>query len=201
MKKRKWTKRDKKVVRVAVQTKLTEVDILRERRVIEYILKIIEKYYKLDPDFVISKSRKRELVFGRQVAMYLMFRYTSCSLNRIGEVFNGKDHATVLHGKRTVANLMETEKKVKSEIEELEKIVELNLKVIEDDIDLSKDFYYVNFNNYESLMISGTKGMILTGFTDEELSKIKELFPEIIEQRTHQNTGLYILEKKHENTN
>lgn len=199
--KRKWQKRDKKVVRVANQLRLSEAEKLKEQRIIEYILKVVEKYLHVDSDFVTTKNRKRELVFARQVSMYLIFRYSTCSLERIGEVFNGKDHATVLHGKRTIANLMDTDKEVLRQINELERVIDLNIGIVRENIDLSKDFYYINFNDHISIQFGDKKGMILTGFSDEEIEKIKTLFYPFIESRLHKNTGFYILEKQHENTN
>lgn len=199
--KRAWKKRNKKTIRVAYKLKLSEATKLREERIIEYILKIVEKYYKVDSNYVTTKNRRRELVFARQVAMYLIFKYSTCSLERIGDVFNGKDHATVVHAKRTIGNLMYSDKEIKSQIEELEKVVELNIKAISENIDLKRDFYYINFNDYHSLMLEDGKGVILGGFSPEEITKIKEFFTDIIDSKEHKNTGLYILEKPNESTN
>lgn len=199
--KRYKTKREKKIVRVANQLRLSETVKLKEERIIEYILKIVEKYLQVDSNFVTTQSRRAELVFARQVSMYLIFRYSTCSLERIGAVFNGKDHATVIHAKKTISNLMDTEKKVKEQIKELEEIIELNIKAISENLDLQKDFYYINFNDYHSMIISENKGLILTGFDDKEIEKIKSMLENVVDSREHKNTGLYILEKYNEKTN
>jgi chromosomal replication initiator protein len=68
-----------------------------------------------------SKTRKREVVQARQIAMYFSKSLTKSSLANIGMHCGGKDHATVLHACRTVNNLMDTDKKFRSYIEELEK--------------------------------------------------------------------------------
>jgi hypothetical protein len=197
--KRSWNKRKKKVIRVVVQTKLTDADKLREQRTIEYILKIVQSTLKVDENFATTKNRKRELVYARQVSMYLIFRFSTCSLERIGEIFGGKDHATIIHARKTIANLMETDKSIYDQVMNLEEVVKLNIDMIKENLDLSKEFYYINFNNHVSIQLNEKKGMILTGFTEEEISKIKELFPPMQPLRKHQNTGLYILEKKEEN--
>jgi chromosomal replication initiator protein len=68
-----------------------------------------------------SKTRKREVVQARQIAMYFSKSLTKASLASIGAHCGGKDHATVLHACRTVNNLMETDKRFKIYIEEIEK--------------------------------------------------------------------------------
>ncbi|MHA1916274.1 MAG: helix-turn-helix domain-containing protein [Promethearchaeota archaeon] len=56
------------------------------------------------------KTRKREIVVARQIAMKLMRIHTALSLQAIGDFFN-KDHATVLHGSKNVDNWKETKDK------------------------------------------------------------------------------------------
>jgi chromosomal replication initiator protein len=68
-----------------------------------------------------SRTRKREIVQARQVAMYFSKSLTKSSLAKIGAQIGGKDHATVLHACKTVNNLMDTDKHFKSQIEDIEK--------------------------------------------------------------------------------
>lgn len=56
------------------------------------------------------KTRKREIVEARQVAMYLAKKNSKESLAQIGATIGKKDHATVLHACKTVENLKETSK-------------------------------------------------------------------------------------------
>ena len=55
------------------------------------------------------KTRKREIVQARQLAMFFSKQYTTASLATIGEEIGNKDHATVLHACKTVSNLHETD--------------------------------------------------------------------------------------------
>jgi chromosomal replication initiator protein len=48
------------------------------------------------------KSRKREYAEPRQVAMYLLAKYTTMTLKAIGDMFGGRDHSTVIHAQRAV---------------------------------------------------------------------------------------------------
>ncbi|MCC7050513.1 MAG: chromosomal replication initiator protein DnaA [Bacteroidia bacterium] len=88
---------------------------------IDYIQKVVCDYFQLPIDLMKSKTRKREVVQARQIAMYFSKNLTKSSLASIGMHCGGKDHATVLHACRTVNNLIETDKRFKSYIDELGK--------------------------------------------------------------------------------
>ena len=92
---------------------------------IDYIQKVVCDYFDLQIDLLKSKTRKREVVQARQIAMYFAKSMTKSSLATIGMHCGGKDHATVLHACRTVGNLMETDKRFKTYITELEKKISL----------------------------------------------------------------------------
>ncbi len=88
---------------------------------IDYIQKVVCDYFDLPIELLKSKTRKREVVQARQIAMYFAKSMTKSSLATIGMHCGGKDHATVLHACRTVNNLMDTDKRFRAYIEELEK--------------------------------------------------------------------------------
>ncbi|MCX6270534.1 MAG: chromosomal replication initiator protein DnaA, partial [Bacteroidetes bacterium] len=72
---------------------------------IDFIQKIICDYFNLPLESINSKTRKREIVQARQLAMYFAKKHTKSSLATIGLHCGNKDHATVLHACRTVVNL------------------------------------------------------------------------------------------------
>jgi chromosomal replication initiator protein len=88
---------------------------------VDYIQKVVCDYFNLSPDSLQSKTRKREIVQARQIAMYFSKTLTKSSLASIGAQIGGKDHATVLHACKTVNNLMDTDKRFKGQIESIEK--------------------------------------------------------------------------------
>ena len=88
---------------------------------IDYIQKVVCNFFEIPSDSLQSKTRKREIVQARQVAMFFSKNLTKASLATIGAQIGGKDHATVLHACKTVNNLLETDKLFKGQIDEIEK--------------------------------------------------------------------------------
>ena len=88
---------------------------------IDYIQKVVCNYYNIGLDMLQSKTRKREIVQARQVAMFFSKSLTKSSLATIGSQIGGKDHATVLHACKTVNNLIETDKRFRLQVDEIEK--------------------------------------------------------------------------------
>ena len=88
---------------------------------IDYIQKIVCDYFNIPIDLMQSKTRKREIVQARQVAMFFSKSLTKSSLATIGSQIGGKDHATVLHACKTVNNLIDTDKRFRVQIDEIEK--------------------------------------------------------------------------------
>jgi chromosomal replication initiator protein len=92
---------------------------------IDYIQKVVCDYFDLPIELLKSKTRKREVVQARQIAMFFAKQMTKSSLANIGAHCGGKDHATVLHACKTVNNLMDTDKRFKSYITDLEKKISI----------------------------------------------------------------------------
>ena len=88
---------------------------------IDYIQKVVCNFYNIPLDLLQSKTRKREIVQARQVAMFFSKSLTKSSLATIGSQIGGKDHATVLHACKTVNNLIETDKRFRQQVDEIEK--------------------------------------------------------------------------------
>lgn len=88
---------------------------------IDYIQKVVSDYFDLPIELLKSKTRKREVVQARQIAMFFSKKMTKSSLANIGAHCGGKDHATVLHACRTVNDLRETDKRFRGYLEDLEK--------------------------------------------------------------------------------
>ena len=91
---------------------------------LDKVVKSVCEYFDLTRDMLLSRSRKRQFVQARQIAMYLSRNYIpNISLSTIGAEIGGKDHATVLHACSTVQDLMETDKVFRQYVADIEKVL------------------------------------------------------------------------------
>ena len=91
---------------------------------IDYIQKVVCDYFNLSVESLQSRTRKREIVQARQLAMYFAKQYTKSPLSMIGLQCGNKDHATVLHACKQVSNLIETDKQFRSWAEDISKKIQ-----------------------------------------------------------------------------
>ena len=90
---------------------------------IDKVQKVVCDYFNITRDALLSKTRKRQIVQARQIAMYMSRNLINCSLSTIGAEIGGKDHATVLHACTTVNDLMSTDKTFKQYVTDIEKML------------------------------------------------------------------------------
>ena len=113
-----------------------EIDLELTRRVVARAVNLEKK--KLSADDIIaavcghygvkakdlnSKSRKRNVVAARQLAMFLSHKYTGASYNLLGRKFGGKDHTTVLYACNQVSRRISTDKNFRRDVEDLESVL------------------------------------------------------------------------------
>ncbi|CAL9498268.1 Chromosomal replication initiator protein DnaA [Streptomyces sp. enrichment culture] len=76
-------------------------------------------YFGLTVEDLCGTSRGRALVTARQIAMYLCRELTDLSLPKIGALFGGRDHTTVMHADRKIRNLMAERRSIYNQVTEL----------------------------------------------------------------------------------
>jgi chromosomal replication initiator protein len=81
----------------------------------------VAAHYGQDVALLAAKTRKHEVVLARQMCMYLAKQLTQMSLKSIGAHFGGRDHTTVLHSVQTILNYIDTDRKVRQDVETLKK--------------------------------------------------------------------------------
>ncbi|MBQ8672480.1 MAG: chromosomal replication initiator protein DnaA [Bacteroides sp.] len=86
---------------------------------VDDIIGTVCKHFNVDVATLHAKSRKREVVQARQVAMFLAKKHTDLSTTKIGALIGGRDHATVLHACKTVRDQQEVDKSFSEELEEI----------------------------------------------------------------------------------
>ena len=109
------------LLNLPIDTKLAESvvkNIVRHSREVttQLIQRLVCKYYKLEMEELVSKSRKRTIAQPRQIGMYLARRYTDQSLQSIGRCFN-RYHATTLHAIGVVERLIRENGPVQKQVE------------------------------------------------------------------------------------
>ncbi|HEY1009714.1 MAG: chromosomal replication initiator protein DnaA [Daejeonella sp.] len=92
----------------------------------EYIQKLVCEYFEVPIEMVKSKTRKREIVQARQISMYLAKLHTKTSLKSIGAFFGGRDHSTVIYACQTVDDLIDTDKKFKGYVADIQKKLKMS---------------------------------------------------------------------------
>ncbi len=80
------------------------------------IQNVITSMYNVSLEELVSRSRKRSVVFPRQIAMYLTRKYTDASLSEIGSFYN-RDHSTVLYAIKAVDKAKSRRADVQKQIE------------------------------------------------------------------------------------
>ena len=85
---------------------------------------IVAVYFKLKVDDLLAKKRTRNVTYPRQIAMYLARELTDTSLPRIGEMFGGRDHTTVIHAYDKIGRERNEDAKLTQTLKELVKRIE-----------------------------------------------------------------------------
>ena len=76
----------------------------------ELIINVVADHYKIQPSDITSSKRNKEVVYPRQIVMYLCRHMTNTSLQAIGKELGGKDHTTIIHGAdKITAELVDNE--------------------------------------------------------------------------------------------
>ncbi len=89
----------------------TRIDVSADK-----IISTISEYFSITEERMLSKERSREVALPRQVAMYLIREEVGCSFPQIGESLGGRDHTTVLYGCEKIADLLETDDRLRHQV-------------------------------------------------------------------------------------
>ncbi|MDB4984516.1 MAG: dnaA [Patescibacteria group bacterium] len=86
---------------------------------VEDIIKTIAHFYNLDESLIYEKTRRKEIVRARQVAMYILREDFSISFPLIGRKMGGRDHTTVIHSCDKIKTEVQTDTELAQEIEQI----------------------------------------------------------------------------------
>lgn len=83
------------------------------------VIAVVAEVFEVSVEDLKGSSRKREISFARQIGMYLIRQHTNLSLPKVGEVFGGKDHTTVLYSCDKIAQLRNTDPNLSQTLRQL----------------------------------------------------------------------------------
>jgi len=87
---------------------------------IDQIITCTCEHFNVKEEEIFGKSRKADIVTVRQMSMYLAHKHTKLTASKIGIYVGNRDHATVLHGIKTIDGRLKVEKELQRHFEELE---------------------------------------------------------------------------------
>ena len=84
------------------------------------IINVVADYYNLTPSQITGKERTNQIALARHISMYLIKKHLDLPFKKIGQMFGGKDHTTVMSGINKVEKELKTNEQLATAISELE---------------------------------------------------------------------------------
>lgn len=89
----------------------------------ESITQAVAEHYHIKVDELFNKKRTQNIAYPRQIAMYLCRELADMSYPRIGELFGGRDHTTVIHAYEKISNKSKIDSKLQNDLNELKDLL------------------------------------------------------------------------------
>lgn len=89
----------------------------------ESITQAVAEHYHIKVDELFNKKRTQNIAYPRQIAMYLCRELADMSYPRIGELFGGRDHTTVIHAYEKISNKSKTDTKLQNDLNKLKELL------------------------------------------------------------------------------
>lgn len=87
----------------------------------QLIINVVSEHFGINSLDIIGQKRSKELVFPRQIVMYLCGEMTTESLQNIGKSLGGRDHTTIIHGQKKIASELNSDESLRSTVDILKK--------------------------------------------------------------------------------
>ncbi len=115
--------RDRKLTIAEVKNLIKNNIKPKKHLALDEIIKIIAGFYSIDPQKIYEKTRKKEIVYIRQITMYVLREFFNISYPAIGKEIGGRDHTTVIHSYEKVLEKLKDDPSLLQEIEQLKSIL------------------------------------------------------------------------------
>jgi chromosomal replication initiator protein len=90
---------------------------------VESIQAVVAKHFQIKAQDFKSSSRARQVALPRQIAMYLIRKYTGLGYKEIGHYFGGKDHSTIVHACQKIETELETDQSLRESVESVQNLL------------------------------------------------------------------------------
>lgn len=101
----------------------TAIPVEGSHYTIESIQSAVAKHYHLRVPDLKSTTRIRSIALPRQIAMYLIRKYTGLGFKEIGQYFGGKDHTTILHACSKIEGSLENDEHIREAVESIQNLL------------------------------------------------------------------------------
>lgn len=89
----------------------------------EDVIELVSKYFNTNPTLISGKTRRQDIVYPRQMCIYILREFLNTSYQSIGEKLGGRDHTTIMHSYEKVKKEKDTNPQIHKELEEIRQIL------------------------------------------------------------------------------
>ena len=83
------------------------------------VLDVVSSYYRITTSDLLSTKRSKQYVYPRQISMYILKELYDLTYKKIGQIFNNRDHSTVIYSIEQITNDIQTDKTKKDDVDKL----------------------------------------------------------------------------------
>ena len=167
-----------------------------KHRILALVRDTVCMYYKQNKNIFNIKDRRKEVIKAKHSAIYLASKTVKTGPTELGSFFKC-DHSSVAHAIKKIEGYLRYDKILKEEFTEIQKIIlSQGVSEVKEKLQTDEKGYFISLDDCISIIPEKGRAIILSGYSETELIRFMDankLHPPI---RSHQNTGLYIYEKK-----
>ena len=86
---------------------------------VDTVIDAVTEYFGVDREALVGKKKNKEIVEPRQICIYLITEFLTLPLVKIGEIFGGRDHTTVLHARNKIEEQSKTDGRISVYVKDL----------------------------------------------------------------------------------
>ncbi len=92
----------------------------------ELIINTVAEHFQISPEDIKGSKRNSEIVFPRQIAMYLCLEMTNAGTKHVGTIMGNRDHSTIIHGQKKIAGEIKSSENTRNTVDIIKKKINPN---------------------------------------------------------------------------